>query len=304
MIDPDGAAAAPAAAPAPRRSVAAACRLVLSTPDPAMKVKVARAAARDWRLGRLAFDFDAAMPAQPARPDRPVLLAPNRMPRRGKGGTEANRIALLHALAHIEFVAIDLAFDLIGRFGQQFPRAFVDDWMAVGADEAMHFTILDRRLRALGSHYGAHPAHDGLWEAADATAHDALARLAIVPMVLEARALDITPQTITRIEAAGDLASARPLHRILRDEVRHVAVGVRWFSHGCSAGDDSPPETWRRLVATYFRGTLKPPFNDSARSAAGLTSEFYAAVAEGYAAGPGKFPSSREGQFSKAASVT
>jgi len=105
------------------------------------------------------------------------------MPKRGKGGTEAGRIALIHAIAHIEFVAIDLAFDLVGRFGAHFPRAFADDWMRVGAEEAMHFALLDRRLRQLGSFYGAHPAHDGLWEAAEETAHDPLARLAVVPMV-------------------------------------------------------------------------------------------------------------------------
>jgi uncharacterized ferritin-like protein (DUF455 family) len=283
--------------------VGAACLTVLQTSDPIAKIKAARAAARDWRIGRLDWAFDVPMPAQPARPARPELLPPNRMPRRGKGGSEANRIALLHSIAHIEFVAIDLAFDLIGRFGAQFPRSFVDEWMSVGADEAMHFAILDRRLRRLGSHYGALPAHDGLWEAAETTAHDALARLAIVPMVLEARGLDITPQTITRIEAAGDHASARLLHRILRDEVRHVAAGVRWFRFGCDSRNDSPAETWQKLVSTYFRGTLKPPFNDSARSAAGLTPEFYMAVAEVYAHAAEKFPSSREGHFSKAASV-
>jgi uncharacterized ferritin-like protein (DUF455 family) len=284
-------------------SVAVACLAVLSASDPTAKIKAARAAARDWRLGRLAWTFDAAMPAQPARPDRPELLPANRMARRGKGGSVANRIALLHSLAHIEFVAIDLAFDLLGRFGAQFPRTFVDDWMGVGADEAMHFAILDRRLHQLGSHYGALPAHDGLWEAAETTAHDALARLAIVPMVLEARGLDITPQTIARIEAAGDLASARPLHRILRDEIRHVAAGVRWFHFGCTARNDSPAEIWKRLVSSYFGGALKPPFNDSARAAAGLTPDFYMAVAEHHAHAAEKFPSSREGHFSKAASV-
>jgi uncharacterized ferritin-like protein (DUF455 family) len=241
------------------------------------------------------------MPGRPARADRPKLLPPNRMPRRGKGGNEANRIALLHALAHIEYVAIDLAFDLLGRFGAHFPRAFADDWMRVAAEEAMHFAIIDRRLRALGSGYGALPAHDGLWEAAEATAHDPLARLAIVPMVLEARGLDITPQTIARLEAGRDRKSAKILGRILQDEVRHVAAGVRWFKWACATRGDSPADAWRALVATYFRGTLKPPFNDSARAAAGLTIDFYQSVAEAHAHPPQKFPSSREGQFPKAA---
>ncbi|WP_404714228.1 ferritin-like domain-containing protein [Sphingomonas sp. MMS24-J13] len=274
-----------------------ACLTVLSTADPAAKIRAARQAARDWRLGRLGWAFDATMPDRPARPDRPELLAPRYMPKRRKGGGPAGRIALLHALAHIEFVAIDLAFDLIGRFGARFPRAFVDDWMRVGADEAMHFAILDRRLRQLGSFYGALPAHDGLWEAAELTAHDALARIAIVPMILEARALDITPQTIARLEAAGDPASAQPLRRIMRDEIVHVAAGVRWFRYGCVVRNDSPPETWRKLVSKYFRGSLKPPFNDSARAAAGLTTDFYSAVADPYAHAAEKFLSSREGLF-------
>ena len=177
-----------------------ACLKVLTSADPHAKVMAARAAARDWRLGRLKHVFDAEMPDVPSRPAHPLLLPPGQMPKRRKGGTEANRIALLHALAHIEFVAIDLAFDLVGRFGAEFPHEFADDWMKVGADEAMHFVLLDRRLRQLGSHYGALPAHDGLWESAFETRHDALARLAVVPMVLEARGLDVTPSTIGRFE--------------------------------------------------------------------------------------------------------
>lgn len=275
---------------------------MLDTADPATKVRVARKAARDWRLGRLEWAFDRAMPDRPARGAAPELLPPSHMPRRGKGGTAANRIAMLHALAHIEYVAIDLAFDLVGRFGDGFPRGFADEWMKVAGEEAMHFAILDRRLHQLGSFYGALPAHDGLWEAAEATAHDRRARLAVVPMVLEARGLDVTPQTVARFRMAGDIVSARLLERILSDEVRHVAAGVRWFAYACAG--DSPPETWRRLVATHFRGAIKPPFNDSARAAAGLTRDFYQEVADSYAPGPEKFPSSREGQFSKAASYS
>jgi len=259
-------------------------------------VAAARRAARDWRLGRLEWRFETAMPDRPARPPRPDLLPPNRMPRRGKGGSLPNRVALIHAIAHIEFVAIDLAFDLVGRFGMHFPHGFADDWMRVGGEEAMHFAILDRRLRALGSFYGALPAHDGLWEAAAATAHDPMARLAVVPMVLEARGLDITPQTIQRFEDAADHRTAAILARILKDEVRHVAAGVRWFNQACVIRGDSPPDAWRALVSAHFRGTLKPPFNDSARAAAGLTPEFYAAVAQEHAYLPKKFPSSREGQ--------
>jgi uncharacterized ferritin-like protein (DUF455 family) len=186
---------------------------------------------------------------------------------------------MLHALAHIEFVAIDLAVDLLGRFGDRFPRGFVDDWIAVAADEAMHFALLDRRLRTLGSHYGALPAHAGLWEAAAATADDPLARLAIVPMVLEARGLDVTPATVTRFRAQGDAASAKILERIYIDEIRHVSAGTVWFNWMCDELGFAPAPTWQTLVKSRFRGVLKPPFNDSARRDAGLTQEYYAVIA-------------------------
>lgn len=250
-------------------------RAALLTAEPREKVRRARAAARDWRLGRLAHRFSAMMPDRPARLDHPVLLAPNQMPKRGKGGSERGRIALLHALAHIEFVAIDLALDIVGRFGGAFPPGFTDDWMAVAADEAMHFALLDRRLKALGSHYGALPAHEGLWDSAMETAHDARARLAVVPMVLEARGLDITPITIERFLQGSDVPSARILTRIMNDEIRHVRAGTKWFHWACECDDSRPVETWKLLVKRHFRGTLKPPFNDSARGAAGLTQEFY-----------------------------
>jgi uncharacterized ferritin-like protein (DUF455 family) len=260
-------------------TLGAACLAILLTPDPRAKVMAARAAARDWRLGRLSHGFDVAMPDRPARGERPELLGPSHMPKRGKGGSLANRIALLHALAHIEYVAINLAVDLVGRFGAQFPPAFADDWMNVAAQEAMHFALLDRRLRQLGSAYGDLPAHDGLWEAAEDTAHDAAARLAVVPLVLEARGLDVSPQMIVRLNAFGDPVSSRILARIYSDEIQHVATGVKWFESLARDSGRHPPEQWRELVARHFGGALKPPFNDSARSSAGLTPEFYASLA-------------------------
>jgi uncharacterized ferritin-like protein (DUF455 family) len=159
------------------------------------------------------------------------------------------------------------------------PAAFADDWLRVGADEAMHFALLDRRLRTLGSHYGAHPAHDGLWEAASETRHDLGARLAIVPMVLEARGLDVTPATIERLERLGDPESARILNRIYSDEIRHVGAGTHWFAILCESLGKTPAIHWQSLVKRHFRGGLKPPFNDSARLKAGLPREFYAEVA-------------------------
>ena len=258
--------------------IGAACRAILLNPDPRNKVMLARRVARDWRLGRIDWAFGAPMPDRPA-PGPAALLPSSRVPSRGRAGSLASRIALIHAVAHIEYVAIDLAFDLVGRFGGGFPRSFADDWLRVGAEEAMHFAILDRRLRALGSFYGALPAHDGLWEAAEKTADAALARLAIVPMVLEARGLDVTPQMIGRFEAAGDTTTASLLRRILRDEVRHVAAGVRWFERCADDAGFVPVEAWQRLISERFPGGLKPPFNDSARGQAGLTIDYYNRVA-------------------------
>ena len=256
-------------------TVASACRSVLLTSDPSKKVMAARRVARDWRLGRLEHDFDAAMPTEPARPKQPMLLPPTQMPKRRSGGSDRGRIATLHALAHIEFSAIDLAFDMAGRFGAEFPREFVNDWMQVGADEAMHFALLERRLRSLGSHYGALPAHAGLWEAAEKTKNDVLARLAIVPMVLEARGLDVTPAMIDRFTLNGDSRSANILKRIYSDEIRHVAAGTKWFESTCRVRGLLTFETWKALVKSHFRGGLKGPFNDSARYEAGLTIEYY-----------------------------
>ena len=263
------------------RDLAVACRAVLGTAEPLAKARATRALVRDWRRGRLAHGFAAAMPDAPARPALPELLPPNRMPRRGRGGSERGRLALVHALAHIEFVAIDLAVDMAGRFGGEFPRAFVDDWLGVAADEAMHFALLDRRLKSLGSRYGAMPAHAGLWEAADGTRGDPLARLAVVPMVLEARGLDVTPDTAARFAAAGDATTARILQRIYTDEIRHVSVGARWFGWLCARDDVEPAPRWQALVRQHFRGRLKPPFNDSARDAAGLTRDWYMPLAAG-----------------------
>jgi uncharacterized ferritin-like protein (DUF455 family) len=261
------------------RSVAAAIECALLTADPFAKAMEARAVAREWRAGRLDWRFDAPMPEQPAWPDEPQLVAPNRMPKRGRGGSERARIALWHALAHIEFVAIDLALDMAGRFGAQMGEEFVSDFLSVAADEAMHFALLARRLKSLGSHYGALPAHAGLWEAAHETRHDVAARLAIVPMLLEARGLDVTPATVQRLETQEDARGAAILNRILDDEIRHVAIGTKHFVELCRRDGKPPENTWQTLVFRHFRGSVKPPFNDSARLAAGLSRDFYAAIA-------------------------
>lgn len=260
-------------------SVARAIRGVMLTADPRAKVMATREVAREWAAGRLAPVFDVTMPDVPARPALPELLPPNRMPRRGRGGSERGRIALIHALAHIEFVAIDLALDAAGRFGSERGAQWVTDWLGVAADEAMHFALLARRLVTLGTFYGAMPAHDGLWDAAHKTAHDVAARLAVVPMVLEARGLDVTPLTVERFMAVGDERTARVLNRIFNDEIRHVGLGTSHFTGVCAERGDSPPQTWQMLVARYFGGAIKPPFNDSARRSAGLSWEFMQGVA-------------------------
>ncbi|MFN6934758.1 MAG: ferritin-like domain-containing protein, partial [Tsuneonella sp.] len=148
---------------------------------------------------------------------------------------------------------------------------FVSDFLAIAADEAMHFVILDRHLRTMGSCYGALPAHDGLWQAAADTSHDVAARLAVVPMVLEARGLDVTPATLDRVRASGDEKGARILERILDDEIRHVAAGVKYLNARAELQGCEPEKLWISLVRRHFGGALKPPFNDSARSAAGLS---------------------------------
>lgn len=259
-------------------SVAAAIHHALSTADPHAKAMATRRVARDWRLGRLEHRFDTTMPDRPARPAQPELLPPARMPRR-RGGSQAAQIAMIHALAHIEFVAIDLALDMAGRFGANLPPRFVSDWLKVAADEAMHFALLDRRLAQLGSFYGAMAAHDGLWEAAEETRDDVLARLALVPMVLEARGLDICPMTVARFEKVGDEATARIIRRILSDEVRHVAAGTHWFAEICESRGFAKVFHWQELIRARFRGQLKPPFNDSARESAGLTRDYYQSLA-------------------------
>jgi uncharacterized ferritin-like protein (DUF455 family) len=260
-------------------SVASAIRAALLTPTPRAKCMATRAVARSWRKGALEWRFDVTMPDQPAWPETPQLLPPGQMPKRRRGGSASGRIALWHSLAHIEFVAIDLALDMAGRFGAEMGAEFVGDFLDVAADEAMHFALLARKLESLGSHYGALPAHAGLWEAAHATRGDVAARLAVVPMVLEARGLDVTPATLERVAAAGDAHGAKILTRILDDEIRHVAFGTKHFLRCAETQRQAPESLWQNLVKRHFRGSVKPPFNDSARLAAGLSREFYAEIA-------------------------
>jgi len=252
---------------------------VLAAADPAAKVALTRALAADWRAGAVAPPAAIAVPDRPARPPTPELVHPRDVPKRKIGAGIAGRVALLHALAHIELNAIDLACDMVARFGHAMPRDFAADWLHVAADEAEHFALLGARLAELGAAYGDLQAHDGLWQAAAKTAHDLLARLAVVPMVLEARGLDVTPAMIGKLEKIGDTESAAILRRIYADEVGHVAAGVRWFAARCAAEGREVRATWRALTKRYCDGAVRPPFNDDARGRAGMAPALYAETA-------------------------
>ena len=269
------------------QSLAAGARAIVLARAPSEKVRLAEITAAAWRERALSLgslSSNQGMPDRPGRPERPELKSPRDMPRRTAHG-ERGRIALLHSLAHIELNAVDMTWDLIGRFAHEpMPRSYFDDWVGVGLDEAQHFALVSARLAELGAAYGDLPAHDGLWQAAQATGDSLVARLAVVPLVLEARGLDVSPAMIESLETAGDTASAAVLHVIYRDEKRHVACGARWFRFLAERQGQAPEPLFHELVRRHFRGGVKPPFNESARAEAGLTPGFYKPlVAVGYA---------------------
>ena len=255
-----------------------AARAVVAAPDPVEKVRLAQITGAAWRDRRLPIGARSTaepMPDRPGRPAKPELLSPRAMPRRSTQGLRG-RIALLHAMAHNELNAVDMTWDLVGRFAHvALPRSFFDDWVEVAAEEAGHFALVSRRLGELGAAYGDLPAHDGLWQAAQATADSLIARIAIVPLVLEARGLDVSPGLIASLEAAGDDASAAVLGVIYRDEKRHVAYGAKWFRWLAEQAGLAPEPLFHDLVSRNFRGGLKPPFNDRARAEAGLMPGFF-----------------------------
>jgi uncharacterized ferritin-like protein (DUF455 family) len=204
----------------------------------------------------------------PGRPPRPVLVRPRDVPRRALGSIEG-RCALIHAVAHIEFNAINLALDAICRF-DGLPDDYYTDWLSVAQDEARHFRMLCARLASAGVAYGEFEAHNGLWEAAEKTASDPLLRMALVPRVLEARGLDVTPGMIRRLEEVGDLDTVAVLKVILSEEVRHVQIGTRWFRHLCDERGLDAISTFRDLLEAHSV-SLHPPFNHPARAQAGFT---------------------------------
>ena len=266
------------------RTLAGMAVEVLMTADARAKVALSRAHAAEWRAsrdgaGEIAVGT-AAPPDRPARPERPVLAQPRDVPRR-KPGTPEGRIALLHAVAHIELNAVDLHWDVIARFsGTPLPMGFFDDWVSAADDESKHFGLMADCLERAGSDYGALPAHAGMWRAAEETAGDLMARLAVVPMVLEARGLDVTPGMIEVFRRAGEAEAVAALETIYAEEVSHVAYGSKWFNFLCGRHDLDPKVAFHDLVRRHFHGNLKPPFNVEKRADAGLPPDFYWPLAE------------------------
>ena len=252
---------------------------VLTTADGRAKTALSHAHAAAWRAARAAGAplaiGHATPPDHPARPAQPELLDPRDVPRR-RPGSPQGRIAMLHAVAHIELNAVDLHWDIIARFADvPMPLGFYDDWVKAADEESKHFNLLCDCLEAKGSHYGAMPAHAGMWRAASDTAADFMGRLAVVPMVLEARGLDVTPGMIALFEKAGDRQTVEALNVIYAEEVGHVAYGSKWFHFLCGRHDLDPKEVFHTLVRRYFHGLLKPPFNEEKRAEAGLPPDFY-----------------------------
>lgn len=248
----------------------AAAEACLRAADPQEKVGRTAEVAACWQAGVLRLDGAATAGGldEPGRPARPVLVHPRDLPRRGLGTVEG-RAALIHAVAHIEFNAINLAWDAVWRF-RGLPRDYYADWVRVAAEESYHFGLMRERLQALGYDYGDFAAHDGLWAMARRTAGDPLARMALVPRVMEARGLDVTPGMIQRLRAAGDEDTADRLGVILGDEVGHVAAGSRWFRHLCAERGSEPEATYFALLSTYLGGEVRGPINRADRLRAGF----------------------------------
>jgi uncharacterized ferritin-like protein (DUF455 family) len=257
---------------------------VLSTADGRAKTALSHQHAATWFASRKAGEpiqvGTANPPLRPARPEKPELLDPRDVPRRRPGSLQG-RTAILHAVAHIELNAVDLHWDIIARFGHiPMPIGFYDDWVKSADEESKHYNLVCDCLEAMGSHYGALPAHAGMWRAAEDTAEDIMGRLAVVPMVLEARGLDVTPGMIEVFKKAGQEDVVEALSVIYAEEVGHVAYGSKWFHFLCGRYDKDPKDVFHELVRKYFHGPLKPPFNEEKRAEAGLPPDFYWPLAD------------------------
>ena len=241
--------------------------------DPALKCELASRLYEYWQSGELVREESDRMLGidDPGRPPRPVLVDPRDLARRSPA-TAQGRIHLLHAFAHIEFCAINIALDAVYRF-RQMPDDFVRDWLRVASEEALHFRLLQGALRQRGSHYGACDAHGGLWDMVVRTRHDVLHRMALVPRVMEARGLDVTPAMMRRFEQAGAPDVVEILGRIYADEIGHVRIGNHWYQWLCAQQGREPKTTFRELIDSYMEGGLRGPFNWQARLEAGFDEE-------------------------------
>ncbi len=251
--------------PAARR---AAALHALSLCDPMQKVNAAQ------RLFHRQPSLDAPQREEmtiPGRPEKPPLVSPRALAHRSLG-TPLGRATLVHAIAHIEFNAINLALDIACRFSET-PDAFVNDWISVASEEATHFSLLRQHLQTLGYDYGDFPAHNGLWEMAEKTKNDLLARLALVPRTLEARGLDVSPAMRDKLAQAGDHRAAEILDVILREEIGHVAIGNKWFRHYCSERKVDPIAVFADLSTQFDAPPPRAPFNVDARLKAGFVQE-------------------------------
>jgi uncharacterized ferritin-like protein (DUF455 family) len=216
-------------------------------------------------------DFELKRIEIPGRPEKPELIPPTQLKQR-KLGSELGRATLIHAIAHIEFNAINLALDAVYRF-HDMPDEYYADWLKVASEEAYHFSLLSTRLEEMGYHYGDFPAHNGLWEMVLKTDHDVMIRMALVPRVLEARGLDVTPGMMKRLQKAGDDKTVELLKIILQDEIGHVAIGSHWFKHCCNLRGLTPEKTFRELLSEYMGGALRGPFYMEGRLLAGFSQE-------------------------------
>jgi uncharacterized ferritin-like protein (DUF455 family) len=249
----------------------AAAKRCLDASEPADKLRLSHETWRAFLDGELRPDPSSPPPepiSAPGRPARPLLVNARQVPQRGLGSAEG-RAALVHAVAHIEFNAINLAWDAVYRYRDK-PEAYYRDWVSCAHDEARHFAMLSARLAELGHAYGDFDAHDGLWAMAEKTAHHDTARMALVPRVLEARGLDVTPGMIERLRHLGDTRTVEILEVILREEVAHVAAGTRWYRHCCEREGVDPIDTFFNLLRDYMGVSLRGPFNRPARLEAGF----------------------------------
>ncbi|VAW58956.1 FIG00005326: uncharacterized protein [hydrothermal vent metagenome] len=241
--------------------------------EPLDKAQLTQRLYEQWREGKLELsdNHPAENIGEAGRPGRPVLVAPRDVPKRSMNTVEG-RVVLCHALAHIEFNAINLALDAVYRF-RGMPEQYYGDWLKVAAEEAYHFTLLKSYLNQHQCEYGDYAAHDGLWHMAQITAHDVMVRMALVPRVLEARGLDVTPGIIRKLKQARDEAFIAHLEIIQRDEIGHVAIGSHWFKYVCEQRKLNYRDTFKNLIHKYMKGKLRGPFDNVARMQAGFSEE-------------------------------